>query len=88
MHSTPMNPRDHEVRGTLRWNEFEGGFWSLEGVDPGLEMGTTIVLQDFDPPQDAIDGSTLRARVVAHPELVDFLMAGTRVYVLEAELIS
>lgn len=76
-----------EVEGTLRWNEFEGGFWSLELASEHPELGEHVVLSGFELPPDAEDGSHVRMRVRARPDLVDFLMAGLRVEVESAELV-
>lgn len=76
-----------EVEGTLRWNEFEGGFWSLEPGTPHPELGATVVLSGFELPAGAADGTHVRMRVRARPDLVDFLMAGLRVEVLDATVL-
>lgn len=75
-----------EVEGTLRWNEFEGGFWSLELAAEHPELGEHVVLSGFELPPEAEDGSRARMRVRARPDLVDFRMAGLRVEVESAEL--
>lgn len=72
--------------GTLRWNEFEGGFWSLELDEEQPELGAQVVLSGFELPPGAADGSRVRMRVRARPDLIDFTMAGVRVEVLEAAL--
>ena len=74
-----------EVIGTLRWNEFEGGFWSLELDPTHPELGEHVVLSGFELPT-AEDGARVRMRVRARPDLVDFTMAGLRVEVLDAAL--
>lgn len=74
------------VDGILCWNDFEGGFWSLE-IEPGHpELGEHVVLSGFELPAGAVDGSPVRMRVRARPDLVDFTMAGLRVEVLEADV--
>ena len=75
-----------DVEGTLRWNDFEGGFWSLELTEEHAELGEHVVLSGFELPADAEHGSRVRMRVRARPDLVDFLMAGLRVEVESAEL--
>ena len=75
-----------DVEGTLRWNEIEGGFWSLELAAEHPELGEHVVLSGFELPPDAEDGTRVRMRVRARPDLVDFLMAGLRVEVESAEL--
>jgi hypothetical protein len=75
-----------DVEGTLRWNDFEGGFWSLELADEHAQLGSLVVLSGFELPPDAEDGTRVRMRVRARPDLVDFLMAGLRVEVESAEL--
>lgn len=75
-----------EVDGTLRWNDFEGGFWSLELEREHAELGEHVVLSGFELPPDATDGAPVRMRVCARPDLIDFTMAGMRVDVLEARL--
>lgn len=72
------------VDGTLRWNDFEGGFWSLELEPEHPELGDHVVLSGFELPAGAADGSRVRMRVRARPDLVDFTMAGLRVEVIEA----
>lgn len=75
------------VEGTLRWNEFEGGFWSLELGSEHPDLGEHVVLSGFELPAGASDGSRTRMRVRPRPDLIDFTMAGLRVEVLEAELL-
>lgn len=69
------------VIGTLRWNEFEGGFWSLE-PDDGSGV---LVLDGWSPSSGAAvaDGSHVRARVHEREEQFGFLMAGSYVQVVE-----
>ena len=80
------NSPELELNGTLRWNEIEGGFWSLELDPEHPDLGSTVVLSGYELPADAADGTHARMRVRARPDLVDFLMSGTRVEVLEAVL--
>lgn len=75
-----------DVVGTLRWNEFEGGFWSLELDPEHPELGEHVVLSGFELPPDAHDGARVRMRVRPRPDLIDFTMAGLRVEVESAEL--
>jgi hypothetical protein len=67
------------VVGTLRWNEFEGGFWSIE-PDSGE---SAFVLPDWTPPAPFVDGSRVSARIQVREEQMGFLMAGTYADVLE-----
>ena len=76
-----------DVEGSLRWNEFEGGFWSLELEPEHAELGSHVVLSGYELPSEAQDGTRVRMRVRARPDLVDFLMAGMRVEVESAELV-
>lgn len=80
------------VIGILRWNEFEGGFWSIEpddgttalvldGWSPGRERGGGGGRGDTGRP--VADGSHVRARVREREEQFGFMMAGTYVDVLE-----
>lgn len=68
-----------EVVGTLRFNEFEGGFWSIE-PDSGDQA---IVLPDWTPMAPLDDGSRVRARVRTREEQMGFLMAGPMADVVE-----
>lgn len=79
-------PEPIEIEGSLRWNEIEGGFWSVELASEHDEFGDHVVLSGFELPPHAADGSHVRMRVRARPDLVDFLMSGVRVEVLDAEL--
>lgn len=73
-----------ELVGTIRFNEFEGGFWSLE-LDSAIDdLGDHVVLAGWTPPAELPDGSRARVRARRHPETIDFLMAGPRVDVLDA----
>jgi hypothetical protein len=74
-----------ELVGTLRFNEFEGGFWSLELAVADPQLGDSVVLQGVTVPAGLADGSRVRARVRAREEQFGFLMAGTYVDV-EGEL--
>lgn len=75
-----------EVAGTLRWNEFEGGFWSLEPLERHETLGSSIVLVDFTPPPGASDGSPMVVKVVPRPDLIGFTMAGIHAEVLDARV--
>jgi hypothetical protein len=75
-----------ELDGTLRWNEFEGGFWSLDLDAPHPELGSRVVLTEFTPPAAAVDGSRIRAHVRAREAQFGFQMAGVYVDVIDAEL--
>lgn len=70
---------EFEVTGTLRWNDFEGGFWSLEPDGDG----STLMLGDWRPAEPIGDGSRIRARVRAHEDAMSFQMAGTPAEVLD-----
>ena len=74
------------VSGTLTWNEFEGGFWSIqpENDDP------TYVLQGWQPPASAgepplTDGTRVRARLRIREAQIGFLMAGTYADVVDVQ---
>ena len=78
-----------EVLGALRFNEIEGGFWSLELDESHDDLGEQVVLQDWMPAADApdqVDGAHVRARVRVRDEQFGFQMAGTMVDVLELAL--
>ena len=79
MSSFPAGIRQVDVVGTLRFNEFEGGFWSIE-LDPAdPQLGGAIVLDGTTPPAGFEDGTRVRARVRTREEQFGFLMAGTYV---------
>ncbi len=61
------------VVGTLCWNDFEGGFWSI-APDSG---DSTFVLQGWAPPAEMVDGTRVRARLRVREAQIGFLMAGT-----------
>ena len=68
------------IVGTLQWNEFEGGFWSIE---PG-DGQPAAVLQGWAPAEESLtDGTHVRARVRVREAQIGFLMAGTYVDVVE-----
>lgn len=71
-----------EVRGTLTYNEFEGGFWSIE-PDPA---GHAIVLPGWQPAAPMDHGSRVRARVRMREEQFGILMAGPMADVEHIEL--
>lgn len=73
-----------ELRGVLHWNEFEGGFWSLELDEVHEELGTQVVLPDFTPPDGCGDGNPIVVTGEPAHMQVDFLMAGTRFTVTDA----
>ncbi|MCW2926866.1 MAG: hypothetical protein JWM86_834 [Thermoleophilia bacterium] len=74
--------RELEVVATLRFNEFEGGFWSLE-LDPAdPQLGGSLVMDGATPPAGMEDGALVRARVRTREEQFGFLMAGTYVDVV------
>lgn len=68
-----------EIVGTLRWNEFEGGSWSVELDTADPQLGPVLVLDGVTPPPGLVDGARVRARVRARDEQFGFLMAGTYV---------
>ena len=88
MFASAGNSGELEVAGTLRFNELEGGFWTLQLDESHDDLGTQIVLQGFVPPADTPDGSHVRARVRVREEQISFQMAGTMVDVLELALLS
>jgi hypothetical protein len=57
------NSQDHEVTGTLRSSELEGGSWQLELDESHPDLGTMVVLQGLAPQPPLGDGSRVRARV-------------------------
>jgi hypothetical protein len=74
---------DQVLVGTLRFNDLEGGFWSLELDEVHPEFGDHVVLQEWAPTALTQDGSRVRARVREAAEQFGFLMAGPMVDVLE-----
>jgi hypothetical protein len=72
----------------LRFNEFEGGFWSLDLDEADVDLGDHVVLPGWTPPADLDSGSRVRARVRPREEQAGFLMAGTMVDVLEVEALE
>lgn len=86
MHADAGTSEPIDITGRLRWNDFEGGFWSLELDQEHAELGEFVVLSGFELPPDAQDGAAVRMRVIPRPDLIDFTMAGLRVEVLHAEL--
>lgn len=83
--------QDTELVGALRWNEFEGGFWSLdiEPPEPAGEprFGGRVVLGTPRLPAGAVDGCRVRVRGRAREDMLDFFMAGTRFDAHEVELL-
>lgn len=72
--------------GTLRWNDFEGGFWSLEGDPSGTGTAPDVVLVGAPLPDAAADGARVEVRGRLRTDVADFLMAGARFEVVEARL--
>ncbi len=72
----------HDLDGALRYNDFEGGFWSLELDETHDGFGDHLVLPGFTPPAGLPDGSRVRARVRLREEQAGFLMAGPMADVL------
>jgi hypothetical protein len=84
---------DTELVGTLRWNEFEGGFWSVdldpaESPEPAPPYGGRIVLGSEPVPAGLVDGAHVRVRGRAREDMLDFLMAGTRFDATSIELVE
>lgn len=77
---------DVDLAGQLRWNEFEGGFWSLRVSPPHPEWGGNVELPGWTPPAGARDGQALRVRARHLPASFGFTMSGPRFEVLEATL--
>jgi hypothetical protein len=67
-----------EIVGVLRWNDLEGGFWSLEFGDDEAPMGGQVVLGQPQLPAGVGDGARVRVRGQVREDVVDFFMAGTR----------
>jgi hypothetical protein len=88
MSSDAGNSLDTDVVGTLQWNEFEGGFWSLDLASEHPELGARVVLSEFTPPSDVPQGSRVRARVRAREAQFGFQMAGAYVDVVELQPID
>ncbi len=72
-----------ELVGALRFNEFEGGFWSIELDQPVAGLDGDVVLQGWSPGSGLEHGSPVRVRARTRPDAVGFLMAGPVVDVLE-----
>lgn len=67
--------------GVLRFNEFEGGFWTLELNALHDELGEHVVLQGYTPPPGFTDGSRVSLRARLLKDQLGFLMAGPLVEV-------
>lgn len=82
--------QNYRVEGTLAWNEFEGGFWSLQldAAHPELGSDTISLGQPDTMPAGASDGVRLRATVAYDPGTIGFLMAGPQAELVEAELVD
>lgn len=84
MHSFAGNSEAVELLGTLRFREFEGGFWALE-LDAAIDgLGDHVVLAGYEPDAGMVDGMRVRVRARPQPDAIGFLMAGPQVDVIEA----
>lgn len=74
-----------ELVGTVRFEEIEGGFWSLE-LDAAIDgLGDHVVLAGYTPDPGIVDGMRLRVRARPRSEAIGFRMAGPEVDVIEAQ---
>jgi len=82
--------QNYRVEGTLCWNDFEGGFWSLRLDQPHEQIGSDVITlgQPDTLPAGATDGVRLRATIAHDPGTIDFLMAGPRATLVEGELVD
>jgi hypothetical protein len=76
-------PGDLDLRGTLRFSDVEGGFWSLELDEPHDELGDRVVLQGFAPTPPLGDGSHVRVRARESEAQFGFIMSGPMVDVVD-----
>lgn len=76
-----------EFRGRLRWNDFAGGFWSLE-TDPAEHDGTDNFVLVDPPGADAFeDGADVLLEGTVDRDRGDIVMAGPRMHVARVELV-
>lgn len=75
--------RSYELSGTLRFNDLEGGFWSLDLDEAHPDLGDHVILQGWSPDAPIGDGTRICARVREQQEQFGFLMAGPMVAVIE-----
>ena len=73
-----------QLLGTLRFEEIEGGFWSLD-LDAAIDgLGDHGVLAGYTPDPGFADGMRLRVHARTLPGAIGFRMAGPEVEVLDA----
>jgi len=84
MGETPGNSQEAALVGVLNWNDFEGGFWSIDLEETHPVCGDRVVLRGVDPADLGLaSGARVRARATPQPEQIGFQMSGTYVDVLE-----
>ncbi len=85
MHSFAGDSDVIELIGTARFEEIEGGFWSLE-LDEAIDgLGDHVVLADYTPDPGIVDGMRIRVRATPMPDAIGFRMAGPEVDVIDAQ---
>ncbi len=86
MHASAGDSQLIELVGTMRFEEIEGGFWSL-ALDAAIDgLGDHVVLAGYEPEAGIADGTRLRVRARTLPGAISFRMAGPEVEVVEAQL--
>lgn len=85
MHSFAGNSEVIELVGTARFEDIEGGFWSLQ-LDAAIDgLGDHVVLAGYEPDPGIVDGMRLRVRARPLPDAIGFRMAGPEVDVIDAQ---
>lgn len=85
MHSFAGDSQVLELVGTVRLQEIEGGFWSLE-LDEAIDgLGDHVVLAGYTPGPGIADGMRIRVRARPMPDAISFRMAGPEVDVIDAQ---
>ncbi|MCW2920806.1 MAG: hypothetical protein JWL76_680 [Thermoleophilia bacterium] len=84
MHPFTGDSQVVELVGTLRFEEFEGGFWALE-LDAAIDgLVERVELSGYEPDAGIVDGMRLRVRARTQPDAIGFRMAGPQVDVIDA----
>lgn len=84
MHGSAGDSQLVELVGTVRFEEIEGGFWSL-ALDAAIDgLGDHVVLAGYEPETGTADGTRLHVRARTLPGAISFRMAGPEVEVIEA----
>lgn len=74
-----------ELVGTMRFEDIEGGFWSLD-LDAAIDgLGDHVVLAGYTPDAGIVEGMRIRVRARTLPGAISFRMAGPEVDVIDAQ---